>query len=247
MQYTKIFIIFTLLFSCNLNSETEKETDITKNELHNNIEFITTEYNFPEIKYPTGFYTDTISIFDTLTNAYYTALCINSDKPEMATFNKIIHKSVITQINTEKSFINADFELTNDKSAFTYKFAPIEFYLNKDIISITHIIDTYTEGGNHHNYSWYTFNYNIKRNRIITFKNVFRLNSTEDSASFVAFVMRHKYKNECLELILPFDSIDFSFCKKGIYINPDLAWSCISARSLLPIDSLANFTEVDFM
>ena len=44
---------------------------------------------------------------------------------------------------------------------YTCNIGPIEYYSNDDVISILFIQDTYTEGGNHHNYGYCSFNYNV--------------------------------------------------------------------------------------
>jgi len=127
---------------------------------------------------------------------------------------------------------------------YSYQLGPTEIYTDSQIISISNIIDTYTEGGNHHNYTRYTFNYNLDANEPIGFNDVFSLKSKNDSTEFIAYA--EQYTNGCAEWGRSYEYLDFSFTENGIYINPNLSWACMSTRSLLPTDAENRFIKKEW-
>ena len=235
MKFCALTLLICLFYSCSF-LHNKRIKPLNSDFVNQNLTF-STAYNFPELKIPKNFYFDSISIYDSVSRAEYDSYFIQSSAPNMKEFNQTIAKAVNERIKFEQLYV--DPYVGNDPGypIFTYIMRPIEFYSNDDKNSITHVIDTYSEGGNRDNYSWFTLNYDLKNDKLIHFKDVFDLPDRQDSSDFVEFVVRHKIAF-CMDWTMPFDSVDFSFTANGIYINPELSWACCQNRSLLPADSL---------
>lgn len=227
-------LMFLLVCSCN---STQDESRISNNNITDSVMSESTAYVFPDMEIPAGFYSDTLTVYDALSRANYVSYFFVSSKPEMKEFNKAITAAMERQINYEKSFVEPYYGDSPSDPIYTYDLGPVKFYSDERLISITHVADTYTEGGNHHNYSWFTFNFDLKKNRVICFSDVFILKNHKDSVDFVEFVIRNEVE-DCMDWSLPFDSVDFSFTDSGIFINPELSWACAQNRSFIPDDSL---------
>jgi hypothetical protein len=241
IKFYALPLLVCLFYSCSFfhkKSIQRQNSDFVNQDLT-----FSTAYNFPELKIPKDFYFDSISIYDSISHAEYDSYFIQSSGPNMKEFNSAIAKAVNERIKFEQLYVEPYFGDAPDYPVFTYFMRPIEFYSDDDKISITHVIDTYSEGGNHHNYSWFTLTYDLKNNNLIHFKDVFDLPASKDSADFVEFVHRHKI-GFCMDWTVPFDSVDFSFTGNGIYLNPELSWACGQNRSLLPADSLYKFVRI---
>ncbi len=229
--------ILILLLICSCNS-TQDNQNISNNNITDSVVVSeSTAYLFPELEIPAGFYFDTIAVYDPLSRANYVSYFFISSKPEMKEFNNAITAAMEKQIRYEQSFVDPYNGDSPADPIYTYDLGPVKFYSDDRLISITHVADTYTEGGNHHNYSWFTFNFDLKKNRVIRFSDVFLLKSRKDSVAFVEFVIRNEVE-DCMDWSLPFDSVDFSFTDSGMYINPELSWACAQNRSFIPDDSL---------
>ena len=241
-------IILTGIYSCN-QSKTNDTSDFERNSKTTlGLDLESTDYEFDfDLKLPPEYYFDTLTIYDSVSQAHYTSYCLQSSLPEMNKFNEAIIKTLKKRVKYEQLYVGPYPGNDNTDPVFTYELGLFEFFANNQIISLCHIVDCYTEGANHHNYSWFTFNYNIELNKIISFKDVFDLSGKDDSISFLAFTKRNKIKDACMDWELPFDSVDFSFNDKGIYINPELSWACSMNRSLLPANSLEKFTTKNWM
>lgn len=240
MKFCALALLICLFYSCSFLQN--KRIKALKSDFVNQNLTFSTAYNFPELKIPKDFYFDSISIYDSVSRAEYDSYFIQSSVPNMKEFNQIIAKAVNERIKFEQLYVDSYVGDAPGYPIFTYIMRPIEFYSDDDKISITHVIDTYSEGGNHDNYSWFTLNYDLKNDKLIHFKDVFDLPASKDSADFVEFVVRNKIAF-CMDWTMPFDSVDFSFTSNGIYINPELSWACGQNRSLLPADSLYIYVK----
>lgn len=241
-------IILTGIYSCN-QSKTNDTSDFERNSKTTlGLDLESTDYEFDfDLKLPPEYYFDTLTVYDSVSQAHYTSYCLQSSLLKMNKFNEAIIKTLKKRVKYEQLYIDPYPGNGNTDPVFTYELGLFEFFANNQIISLCHIVDCYTEGANHHNYSWFTFNYNLELNKIISFKDVFNLPSKEDSISFLAFTKRHQTKESCMDLELPFESVDFSFNDKGIYINPELSWACSMNCSLLPVAGLEKFTTKNWM
>lgn len=208
-----------------------------------------TAYQFPELEVPAIFYLDSMLIYDTISDASYQAHFPQSSLPLLKVFNVKIIDAMKTRIQWEQSYIEPCDGKSFLECGYTFDLKPIAFYFDERLISITNVVDTYGAGGNHHNYAWFTFNFDTRSNERIRFQDVFNLPSREDSVAFVVSVRANNhYDFDCLDgWSMPFDSVDFSFDGKGIYVNPELSWFCRNNRSLLSMDSLRRYLKSRWM
>jgi hypothetical protein len=203
---------------------------------------ITTDYVFDfKVKIPPGFYFDTLTVRDSINKAVYTLYCLQSSSSQMKKFNSTIKNELLKNVNKEIGTSEMIYENIPVDPLYTYELGPYELFMDEKMLSLCCIIDTYGWGGNHHNYSWYTFNYDLKKNKIIRFEDVFKLKSSSDSIEFARLANRQMDDVYRSDWSSPLEPVDFSFVKKGICINPELSWANSMQRAFLPRDSLKGF------
>ncbi len=240
--------LFLLALACSCNFIEESHSDSRgRDSLSNStkISFPSTTYEFPNIELPKNFYLDSITIYDTISRASYTAYCLQSNLLENKKFNQEIQQFVKGLITIEQSYIDSYNENSPIDIIHSFLLRPVEIYTDSKIISVSNIIDTYTEGGNHHNYVRSTFNFNLNTNKLIQINDIFSLYNKNDSTEFVRYAEQHT--NDCIEWGWPYKNLDFSFTENGIYINPNLSWACVATRSLLPLDEGNNFIKKEWI
>lgn len=225
-----------LLFGCKIDPKPSTSGDAAASVPQ--IEPPSTAFEFPTLTPPVGFYLDSLETFDSLDRAQYSSYFYRSRLPEMADFNHAIAQAVQMRVDWERSFVDPYHSDGYSEVVYSYLLRPTAIYVNDKVISITHVADTYGEGGNHHNYAWFTFNFDRVRKRRIGFQDLFPLPTRQDSAEFVARVQRNALR-ECMDWGLPFDSVDVSIAEGGIFINPELSWACGPNLAFLPADSLS--------
>lgn len=239
MKLVDLFFLVALLVSCVAKQENSSN--------HIRAHSESTAYEFPELEIPNTFYLDSISIYDSISDASYHAYFPQSSLSQLKIFNRKIIETLKALIQLEQSYIEPCDGKTSFDCGYSFDLRPVAFYSDERLISITNVVDTYGAGGNHHNYAWFTFNFDIKRNERIRFQDVFNLPSRADSVAFVESVLENSSES-CIDgWGMPFDSVDFSFADSGIYINPELSWACAQNRSLLSMDSLRLYVRGSWM
>ncbi len=239
-----LFFLIMLLLACSCQKEKAVPADIKVAETP--VAVASTEYHFPEVALPDHFKMEAIRIYDTISRAEYHCLFPISGKENMKRFNKAIAKAMDGCIQNEKRYVGPYSGDAPLEVIFSYDMRPVAFYIDESIASITFVTDTYTEGGNHHNYSWTTFNYDLEDDKPLLFKDLFDLKAKKDSLAFINIVNSHNEKDWCTQFRLPLDSIDLSITEKGIYFNSD-AWACWPERSLVPNDSCAKYMHAKWI
>ena len=241
MKHITIFFLFPLLLlflfsACNINPKkpiiTSKEISPTNVAVENVVP--STEYDFPNVELPQNFYRDSLSRYDSLSRAKYDVYFLQSTLPAFTGFNQAMLQFIEARIKKEQKYLDVPDGNVFDQILHTYQLRPVEIYLDSQIISISNIIDTYTSGANHHNYTRRSFNYDLLTNELIEFDDVFHLQSRSDSTDFVQFAEQHTL-NGCSNWGWVYDKLDFSYSKNGIYIYPNLSWACASTCALIPI------------
>ena len=227
-------LMFLLIFFACKKQKNDKEYE-EFNEIESEIP--STAYKYPEIELPKNFRSINLSINDTLTNESYEISCLQSNLLEYEAFNKAIRNALIDYVMPQGIFLDNTLNSHEDYHYSSLKLHPVEIFINNNIISVTYVEDSYSYGAAHHNHGWFSFNYDIKKKQPIGFENVFKIKTSSDSTDFLSYVAENQYRN-CLDWYKPYESMDFSFSKKGIHINPALIWACGLNRSLLPYDNL---------
>ncbi len=197
-----------------------------------------TDYHFDfDQSLPEEFHFDTLLIKKANKKAEYRAYYLQSTDPRKKNFNRLMLNTIALNIESDADYVDSNDPEDVMAPLYTYELGPFEFFMNNDVISMCYVVDSYTEGGNHHNYSWYTFNYDIERGNVLRLEDVFVLNTAEDSAALLKDVrVNIEQGSTCGELFEPFEYMDFSFVREGIVMNPYLSWACGMRRSLLAKD-----------
>lgn len=250
------FLIFSLVLytvSCTSTSERENQDQASSNSASLNEEQSSfrsfdpqsgpydTEYKAPfEQELPPDFFLDTLFIRKEEKKADYTALYPRSNDPLKENFNHAMLADILVNIQSDARFVDDQDHKEASETVYWYSMKPFEFYSNERLISICYIVDSYAQGGNHHNYDWYTFNYDLKNDTPIRFHEVFRL-YTEGKQAFSDAVNRNLPDGCKTGTNDDLNNSDFSFVEDGIVINSALSWSCGMQRSLLHKDSAFSF------
>lgn len=232
MKLPALLISILLLASCTSNEKNrvESETEEEIGEVH----VVSTAYEYPEFELPENFYLDSIYTYDSLTRASYSAYFLQSSLDEMTTFNSLMKLDAWGQITRVQQYVDPYNEAFGDfEVIFSFVLKPVSFFSDKNVVSVRHIIDEYTEGGNHHNHSSYSFNYNLHKKQKVNFNDVFNLRTSTDSTQFFTTAEERVIGGGCTGWGNP-SNLDFSFGEEGIYIDPNLGWACGRTRSLFP-------------
>lgn len=239
--FRKILIFVTLLYSCSSEQNVKIEPETLKaEEPITEIQLNSTAYHYPELVLPESYYLDTLSILDSISRGSYTSFFVQSTSKGSESFNELMKIDVMDHIKYVQGFVDPYSGDSQFETLFSYLLKPISFYKDDEVISITHIIDEYSEGGNHHNYGWHSFNYDLNKKHEIKFNDVFSVRSTADTLGFISLAEEHVLDNGCIGWG-NIQWIDFSFGKDGIYLNPDLSWACGQVRSLFPYNLKSKY------
>ncbi len=197
-----------------------------------------TSYHFPKLATPANYFAKDISVYDSVDQADYNAQVFLSKLSALKIFNDAMTRSISKYIRNEQSYVEP-YDGQSYTTAYTLVLKPVAFYENNQFISATHVVDTYSAGGNHHNYRWFTFNYDKSQKRALSFTDVFEIKTTKDSLSFVALLNRHN-TGSCKVWSLPLGHIDFSFTQSGISFNPN-SLTCWGEHAVVSVDSCSRF------
>jgi hypothetical protein len=240
---TLLCLLLALLSACNTATN---ESKIGTDSLPPDIPVpVSTAYKFPELNWPPGYSLGMLALYDSASRARYEADFLQSSAQSLNGFSEASLEAVKQRIQYEQQYVDPYKGDSPVDPMYTFKMAPVAFYSDSSVISVTYVADTYGEGGNHHNYSWFTFNYDLKKKKRICFRDFFGLRGRKDSVDFAGLVYRHRLE-DCMDFDAPFDSVDFAFTAGGIYINPELSWACAQNRSLIPTDSLRHFIKSEW-
>jgi hypothetical protein len=242
------FFILFILASSSCGNKTGQSENKKKDSVVPPIFLETTEYHFDFPSLPAGYYFDTISFEDSATRwqfDFYFPQCSLAGKEK---FNAAIKAALKSQADLEINYTK-DYPFDGPMDPwFTMVIGPSTFYSDDRYLSVCFVKDQYGWGGNHHNYFWYTFNYDFKNEKPIWFRDVFRMNTRRDSVRFAKRIERNCVDDQgnqygMAEIYMPYDSIDFSIVAKGMYLNPDLDWADGMKTAFLSDDSLKPFLK----
>lgn len=196
-------------------------------------------FDLKKVKLPLTFRFDSIQTTDSARRAEYCVYTIKGWAPRYRKFNEMLYRKLTIQIIREQILL----ETTNSKepyyTKYWYELGPFELYANEKLISLCCLIDTYSHGGNHHNYTWCTFNYDLKNESVIEFSDLFSLKGKKDTLAFNEAIQSHLKPGGCYDQQrFP---VDFSFVKNGIVINPELSWACGMPRAFFGYGQMDAF------
>jgi len=236
MKHLTLLVLVLVLASCENNQDEKVDSEPEIEEDLGEVHVVSTAYEYPEFKIPENYFLDSISIYDSLTRASYSAFYLQSSEEGMTTFNSLMKLDAQAQIMKTQQYIDPYNEAFGDfEVIFSFVLKPVSFFSNPNVVSVSHIIDEYTEGGNHHNHSSYSFNYSLPKKQKVNFNDVFNLRTSEDSIQFFTTAETRLVDGGCTGWGNP-TNLDFSFGEEGVFINPNLGWACSGTRSLFPWD-----------
>lgn len=231
--------LFLLLSACH-----SKKAQVEKKE--NYLEEIPSEmlpstaYQYPDVDIPPSFFLDSLLLEDTLRQAAYNIYFLQAEQPELAAFNQAMRAALKSEISYDRQQLDTC-SICPKYPVYWYKQRPTDFYMDDQIISVTTVVDTYTQGGNHHNYHTQTYNFAIDEYRFVTFDKLFRVESATDSLAFIAFAESYVQDGCSWGWGKLDEDLAFAFVEEGIAIYPNLSWACSGTWALLPRDSTNRF------
>ena len=232
---------FTFLLACNPPKNEEKEKEVQDDTVYLN----TTEFDFPSVKVPYGFELDDISFTDSVKSVSFYFSYLKEKRPEDSAYNSCIYKTLLNQIQQELIFYDTVWD-----SPYTIKSSlimmPVKINVGEKLISIKFIQDSFSEGGAHHNYSWYCLNYDRKNRKMLNSVDVFKFNSFNDTLDYWKLISRNLDEQRSEDLGTSSDSVAFFILNDSIELCPDLSWSSGMRYAKLPFDSLTRFFTKKF-
>ncbi len=229
------------------NSEPKKEkvevdtTQLTEPSEELLIESVSTAFQFPAFRDLTDdFFIDTLrqSFLEGQASFHYNYCAHITD----TTFNDLIVEAIQANIDYEMSFIETDLT-PNTNYSMTCK--PVHMYVNDEIISVQQVQDSYTEGGNHHNYDWLSFNYDRQNQSFLDFKDVFTINRMQEKEAFIALLESYN-PSSCLgcDISIDFDEdMYFVFKEDSVVFMRQPQWACGMPVTAVPNEALAPFSK----
>jgi hypothetical protein len=233
-----ISVIGSFLMACNSPKQEPKQEEVREGIVMSD----NTEFNYPEVKIPEGYYFDNITHSDTVKAVDYHIEFIKGKDGDVAEYNRAIALALVDEI--DKSLSGYDIHKHPDYCpVYSEVYAPIKFYSGETYISTIFVNDSYS-GGVHHNYSWYGLNYCKKERRMVWCKDVFKFRTKKDSMDFKRMVGRNlEYP---LDLSEDSDSVAFYILDEGMEIYPNLGWANGMHGANLSFDSLRPYLTKQF-
>lgn len=195
-------------------------------------------FSFDQEKIPNGFALDTLFYEDTIKRVSFTVYYFKGMGDSLQDYNTCIQAALMAHFNRMLTFYDLPLE---EFQTSTDEYGPQQVVANKKWINTQFISDSYTDGGNHHNYGWFSLNYNREKKKMVWFSHEFQLRTQKDSLDFRALVGRHLEKDRqdlsgCCN-----DSVDFFVRGNDLVFGPYLSWAEGLQTSTLPLDSLVKF------
>ncbi|MCG8576062.1 MAG: hypothetical protein MI810_14325 [Flavobacteriales bacterium] len=194
-------------------------------------------YEFYEVL-PKETYLDSIDFFSEEFNSFYTVYYFQNQDPD---FNNLMHQ--IAEKTMDEDMVYISKSAPEFPQVYMYELLPFEFYENQKVISMCFVEDVFTEGGNHHNYQWWSVNYDQETNSVLKMDDVFVLETSKDSSDLVNLIVENMEGNAWGDFESSLDEMNFSFVEKGIVFNPPVSWSSGMSRSFAAYDECNDLLQ----
>jgi len=218
---TRIFVIYLgliLTFSCE-QPETSKEYTATPSYTAKANTLIQPSFD-TLIKLPNGFTLDTTKAFDSARNTeihiviprYEGAILV--DKQVSGYFMQRLKRfllSLDTLIHNDPSMLQAV------PSGFYVD--PVSVFKDDRLVSYCFIINSNHTGAAHPFTEYYSFNYDLKKNKPVAFSDYFNVASKQDTQSFISIINRSMDRPNII--IDKLNALDFSIEKDTVTFNFD--------------------------
>ncbi len=214
-----IFLGLILTFSCQQHSKTSKEYTVSPHDTSTQSNII--QSNLDEaIKLPKGFSLDSTIIFDSARHAeiqivvptYKGATSFNKQVSDyIKKRQKDYRLSLDTLIQNEPSMLQA--------VPSNFNVDPVSVFKDDKIVSYCFIISSDHAGAAHPFTEYYSFNYDLKKNRPFAFSDYFKVRSKQKTQSFISIINRAIDRpNIGVDKL---DGIDFNIEKDSVAFNFD--------------------------
>ena len=199
-----------------------------------------TQFKYPKIRFPEHAILDTLIEYETLSKSKYIVHYFQFKSRGYFLLNQAIKQYVKDQINREQSFLTPIEANEFQDIVHSFVLKPVRIYIDNQKISISNVIDTYTLGGNHHNYQRSSFNFALDDYKRIYFNDIFQLDNKKDSIALLQLAQTYT-TNGCTDWGWPYEAMDFHLSDDGIYLYPNLSWACSSTHAFLPYELVKPF------
>lgn len=219
-----IYLCFTLMFfSCHSgNSGGSKPYTSDSTQLPINNETTDMVFNFPADEIPNGFYLDTLAYYDAEKHVEFTMYWLKAKADSLEDYNKTIVNEFNTQVERALMYYDIPQE---DYFEATVEYGPQQIHADSKMISTQFIVDSYSWGGAHHNYNWYSVNYDLNKRAILRFKHVFKLCDHSDTIAFLDTIGKSILERPIAISQIGNDTIDFFMYGDTIEFGPNLSWA----------------------
>ncbi len=222
------FLAFLFFTSCENKEENSAKKSIQKEEEPHNIEVVSTAFQYDSIAPPEGFEVQEIVLEDTSScTSYSYQLLVSKDSMEAKAknFQLALKEAIHAQINYDLSYVDPCPQ-PYPKVQYEGVIGLNKISFNKHIISVEYIVDTYAHGGNHHNYAYWSFNYDFETGKAIEFEDFLVLKNKSDTLDFIMLLDQNQNNMNCRDIQTFSDKWDFCIKEKGIQFNSYSPWSC---------------------
>jgi hypothetical protein len=235
----KLWICALVMAACGPTKEKEKEP-ASKPLEPPPIETVGTDmvFSFETADIPKGFVLDTLVEEDTVKKVFFIMYWFKAMDDSLSDYNQSMTTVFEQEVQRELTYYDVP---ANEYESSDNEFGPMRIVVGDRYISTAFIRDSYTNGGNHHNYDHYSLNFDLRTRKLLWFNREFRLKTRKDSLNFRALVGRHLERDPqdlsgCCN-----DTIDFFLAGDTVYFGPYLSWAEGLQTSAIVVDSLKPF------
>ncbi len=177
-----------------------------------------------EFELPEGVYLDSLISYDSSRALSIEIILPKSKENQLASENKILTKV----INNDKSkfikeldeLLKEDKSLRQSATGSEFSVNPEQLYKDQSVLSYLLTKEVYWAGAVHPKTDYYTFNYDIKKQREITFSDFFSFNTKADSTNLLNLINNALGNNQYV-MTKKFYAFDFSFDNQSVSFNFD--------------------------
>jgi hypothetical protein len=232
-------VVLLIAAGCGGN-DTEKTEKKTKKVNLPVVESTAYKFTFDPGTLPKGYELDSLMFTDTVKKVNICFQYIENNTEAGAAYTEAIIGAIFAVGNKELSYYEP--KPVNSTETSDVKYGVVDFSVGKNFISIRLVKDSYTEGAAHHNYSWFSFNYNVGEGKMWWNKELFTFKTQKDSLDFIGMIGRN-LDDHAVEMSVPFDSVDvFIRNDKEFLFGPSLSWADGMRTAILPLDSVWKFS-----
>lgn len=214
-----IFLGLILTFSCKRQPKTSKEYTVSSRDKTPASNIIQSNFD-AAIKLPNGYTFDSTMTFDSARNAEIHIIIPRYE--EAILYDKQVSAYIMQRLKSYR--LSLDTLIQNEPSMLHsvpsgFYVDPVSVFKDDKIVSYCFIISSDYAGAAHPFTEYYSFNYDLKKNRPFAFSDYFNINSKQDTQSFISII--NKVIDRQNIGVDKLDGIDFNIEKDSIAFNFD--------------------------